>query len=142
MNQERVPERVPGWAWTLLVVASIVIGVATWWFSQPPEKKLAKQPPGARVEIPVYGNYDFSSATVPGEVKVPFRSDSWSEVTLPAAVVFRTDPSSDIEIVFVDGSRYIDGPGRQVWFGLKKGIFKIRGLTEAGVLKITLEKKT
>jgi len=137
MNQERVP----GWTWTLLVVASIVIGVATWWFSQP-EKKLAKQPPEARVEIPVYGTYDFSSAIVPGEVKVPFRSDSWSEVTLPAAVVFRTDPSSDIEIVFVDGSRYIDGPGRQVWFGLKRGVFKIRGLTEAGVLKITLEKKT
>lgn len=96
----------------------------------------------ARVEIPTYGRYDFTSAAAPGEIKVPFRPDSFSEVTLPAAVVFRTDPSNDIEIIFIDGSQYIDGPGRQVWYGLKRGIFKTRGLKEAGVLKISLERKS
>jgi len=134
MNQEE------GKKWILigLVAALIILAVFKIWWGMSPEKPLAE----ARVAVPIYGTYDFSSATAPGEVKVPFRPDSFSEVTLPAAVVFRTDPSNDIEIIFIDGSRYVDGPGRQVWYGLKRGIFKMRGLKEAGVLKISLERKS
>jgi hypothetical protein len=125
------------------LVALILIAAASTRFLTLAEKYSAKQPPAeARVEIPIYGRYDFTLAAVPGEMKVPFRPDAVTEVILPPAVVFRTDPSSDIKIVFIDGSQYIDGPGRQVWYGLKRGIFKIRGLKEAGILQITLEKKT
>ncbi len=129
-------EKIPLWVWAIPVVIAIIIVVVAIWFL--PKSK----PSAARVEIPVYRQYDFSDVAVPGEVYVLFRSDSVTEVTLPpAAVVFRTDPSSDIEIIFIDGSRYVDGPGRRVWYGLKKGIFKTQGLKEAGILKITLEKK-
>ena len=129
-------EKAPKWAWGLVIgIATVFFMVGVWWM------KSEKPPAEARVAIPIYGTYDFSSATVPGEMKVPFRPDAWSVVTLPATVVFRTDPSNDVEIIFIDGSWYIDGPGRQVWYGLKRGIFKTRGLTEAGILKITLEKK-
>ena len=133
--------------WRSVVLGSVfmvvlVVLILRAGFSTLVEKYLAKHPPAeARVEIPIHRTYDFSLTTVPGEVKVPFRQDTWSEITLPAAVVFRTDPSSDIEIIFIDGSQYIDGPGQQVWYGLKRGIFKTRGLTKAGILKITLEKK-
>ena len=123
--------------WILIVLAVILIIPLIFKIISHRERPSAE----ARVEIPIYGTYDFSSATVPGEMKVPFRPDAWSVVTLPATVVFRTDPSNDVEIIFIDGSWYIDGPGRQVWYGLKRGIFKTRGLTEAGILKITLEKK-
>jgi hypothetical protein len=130
-------EKAPKWAWWLVIgFAMFIFALGVWW------AKPEKPPAEARVKIPIYGAYDFSSATVPGEIKVPFRPDAITAVTLPPAVVFRTDPSSDIEIIFIDGSQYIDGPGRQVWYGLKRGIFKIRGLKEAGVLKISLEKKT
>jgi len=129
-------EKIPRWVWAIPVVIAIIIVVVAIWFL--PKSK----PPAAREVVPIYGTYDFSSAIVPGEVNVPFRPDSFSEVTLPAAVVFRTDPSNDIELIFIDGSRYIDGPARQVWYGLKRGIFKMRGLKEAGVLKISLERKS
>jgi len=136
-----IDPKIKKWAKTLSAIASIMLAIAIIWglWAKAIAIKEGKPPAEARAEIPVY---DFSSAIVPGEVKVPFRPDAWTGVTLPAAVVFRTDPSNDVEIVFIDGSRYIDGPGRQVWYGLKRGVFKIRGLTEVGVLKITLEKKT
>lgn len=129
--------------WIYLGVVAVVIFLVfgIWWLNTTGKIRGKESPAEARVVLPIYGTYDFSSATAPGEVKVPFRPDAVTEVTLPPAVVFRTDPSSDIEIVFIDGSRYIDGPARQVWYGLKRGVFKIRGLTETGVLKITLEKK-
>lgn len=130
-------EKAPKWAWGLVIgIATVFFVVGIWWI------KSEKLPAEARVEIPTYGTYNFSSAIVPGEVEIPFRPDSFSKVTLSAAVVFRTDPSNDIEIIFIDGSRYVDGPRRQVWYGLKRGIFKMRGLKEAGVLKISLERKS
>jgi hypothetical protein len=128
--------RVPNWMWVALVTVSLVVVIVVGRPTKTNQKSLQV------LTFPVYATYDFSSATVPGEVKVPFRPDAWTGVTLPAAVVFRTDPPNDVEIVFIDGSRYIDGPGKQVWYGLKRGVFKIRGLTEAGILKISLEKKT
>lgn len=88
------------------------------------------------------GEYDFSTAEIPGEIAVDFQTGCISQVTLPPRVVFRTDPSADVKIKFIDGSEYIDGPKKQVWYGLKKGIFKVRGLSEAGTMKITLEKKS
>lgn len=73
----------------------------------------SKQQPREAVEA-VHRVYDFSSLSASSTVTVPFRPDSWTGITLPVAVVFRADPSSDIEIVFIDGARYIDVPGRQV----------------------------
>jgi len=128
--------RVSNWMWVALVTVSLVVVIVVGRSTKTNQKSFQV------LTFPVYATYDFSSVTVPGEVKVPFRPDAVTAVTLPPAVVFRTDPSSDIEIIFIDGSRYIDGPGRQVWYGLKRGVFKIRGLKESGVLKITLEKKT
>jgi hypothetical protein len=141
----------PRWKWLFLfvggammfvIVVILVVAAISRFSDRIADAKKRTAPVEARIPLCTGGKYDFSSVIVPGEVKADFRPDCISEVILPPAVVFRTDPSSDIKIVFIDGSQYIDGPGRQVWYGLKRGIFKIRGLKEAGVLKITLEKKT
>lgn len=106
--------------------------------------KTSSQPAARMADYPICagGSYDFSRTAVPGKVNVNFRTDCRTEVTLPPGVVFRTDPSADIKIIFIDGSQYIDGPGHQVWYGLKKGIFKMYGIKEAGILKITFERKS
>ncbi len=136
-------KKIPSLAWIVLVV--LLIGGIGWKFWPLADKvKTFSQKLTQAADYPICagGNYDFSGTIVPGEVKVDFRSDCSSKVTLPPGVVFRTDPSSDTKIVFIDGSSYIDGPGRQVWYGLKRGIFKMHGLKEAGIMKITLEKRS
>jgi len=136
-----IDPKIKKWIKTGSIIVSIVLVIVVIWGLWAKAIEERKPPAEAREAVPIYGTYNFSLATASGELKVPFRPDAVTEVTLPPAVVFRTDPSSDIEIVFIDGSRYIDGPGKQVWYGLKRGIFKMHGLKEAGVLKITLEKK-
>ena len=88
------------------------------------------------------GNFDFSRSAVPADLKIDFRPDCVTAVTLPPRAVFRTDSSEDVKIIFIDGSTYLDGPGHQVWYGLKKGVFRMHGITNAGIMKITLDKKT
>ena len=133
--------------------AVLVISIIFFYFPQGIVKGLVgekeittttSQPRAAVAHLPLCtgGTYNFADAKVPGEVEVDFRPDCLSEVTLPPSVTFRTDPSSDIKIIFIDGSPYVDGPGRQVWYGLKRGVFKMHGVTEAGILKISFEKKS
>ena len=100
MNQERVP----GWTWISLVVASIVIGVATWWFSQP-EKKLAKQPPEAR---------EIQEKKI--EVTVP--PDRYIEVPLPYYHWFNLVSNEPFQVKLVDGREFDFRPGQpQPWLG-------------------------
>ncbi|HDH31267.1 MAG TPA: hypothetical protein ENH26_00650 [Candidatus Wolfebacteria bacterium] len=135
---------IPTWVWTIAVFLFVTGAVLILFSGETDNSKTFFQKLTQAADYPICagGNYDFSGTIVPGEVKVDFRSDCSSKVTLPPGVVFRTDPSSDTKIVFIDGSSYIDGPGRQVWYGLKRGIFKMHGLKEAGIMKITLEKRS
>jgi len=92
MNQERVP----GWTWTLLVVASIIVGVATWWFSQSQaEKKLAKQPPEARAVI-----------------EVVIRPDHWMSVNLPYHHWFDFGFNEPFRVKLADGREFDFRPGQ------------------------------
>ena len=139
-------QKAPRWAWIAGIIFSlaVVIGINLLTPKHPSKEPLAPQPRVAVAHLPLCtgGTYNFADAKVPGEVEVDFRPDCLSEVTLPPSVTFRTDPSSDIKIIFIDGSPYVDGPGRQVWYGLKRGIFKMHGVTEAGILKISFEQKS
>ncbi len=86
------------------------------------------------------GVYDFANNKIPGKVRVVFRNDCWTQVTLPATVRARTDFDTDAELVFIDGARYVDGPGRQIWYGkFSRELFKVRGITSNGILKISFE---
>ncbi len=75
-------------------------------------------------------------------LEVHFRQDCWTNVTLPDCASYRDDYSADAEIVFVDGAKYINGPGRHTWYGVHKGKMRIKGLREAGVVKFYLERRT
>ncbi len=130
---------------TIAVIA--ILSVLGWfgyrYFTDLPSRQQA--PAVAQQEqLPICagGEYDFSTAEIPGEIAVGFQAGCISQVTLPSRVVFRTDTSADVKIKFIDGSEYIDGPKKQVWYGLKRGVFKVRGLSEAGTMKITLEKSS
>ncbi|MBI4993573.1 hypothetical protein HZC33_01255 [Candidatus Wolfebacteria bacterium] len=73
------------------------------------------------------------------EIQINFRNDCISEVKLPPNFKYILDPDKDVRIKFLDGSEYVDGPGKMAWQGLHKGFFKIRGVSESGILKISLE---
>ncbi len=133
----------------LKTIAVIAILLVLGWFGYryftgPPSHQQAPAVAQQQWQLPICAGeeYDFSSAEIPGEITVSFQAGCISQVTLPPYVVFRTDPSADVKIKFIDGSEYIDGPKKQVWYGLKRGVFKVRGLSEAGTMKITLEKNS
>lgn len=92
--------------------------------------------------------YDFSNLSLPkkGEdiekVLVEFRPDCWTRVTLPPRANYTEYYSTDAEVVFLDGSTYINGPGRHVWYGVHTGKMKIRGLKGAGTVEFSLEKRS
>lgn len=132
--------------WT--IVTLLIFALAGYggykYFTGLPSRQQAPAVAQQQWQLPICagGEYDFSTAEIPGEIAVGFQTECISQVTLPPRVVFRTDPSADVKIKFIDGSEYIDGPKKQVWYGLKKGVFKVRGLSEAGTMKITLEKSS
>jgi len=86
------------------------------------------------------GSYDLSRAKTNRKVVVNFRSDCLSKVTLPPNVTYRTRPSADYKIRFIDGAEFIGGPGRQVWLGERKALFQIIGVSSGGTLEIFMEK--
>lgn len=126
-----------------LVITVILIGITILIAASKKKKETpsAKTPAVQGWQMPVCAEYDFSDHSVPGKIIIDYKVDCRSEITLPPHVVFRTDPSTDIKIRFIDGSQYIDGPKKRVWFGLKKGIFSVHGLNKAGTLKISIEAK-
>ncbi len=64
----------------------------------------------AIADYPFYvgGKYNFSNIRK-GEVIIDFRLDCIFEVVLPFQIAFRTEPSKDVKIIFLDGQSYIDG---------------------------------
>ncbi|MEE8131622.1 MAG: hypothetical protein V3T98_01075 [Candidatus Paceibacterota bacterium] len=129
--------------WSIIaIVVLVTFGIWLHTLHTTDKKEASSQPVAMMADYPICagGSHDFSRTIAPGEVKVDFRPDCRTEVTLPPGVVFRTDPSADIEIIFIDGSQYVDGPGYRVWYGLKRGIFEMHGIKKAGILKITFEK--
>lgn len=93
------------------------------------------------------GDYDFSRIELPAsgeemrKITVNFQPNCRTEVSLPPCANYRTRPSTDYEIRFIDGTKFIGGPGKQTWFGVHRGLFAVQGLTQAGTLEIFLEKK-
>lgn len=90
--------------------------------------------------------YDFSDKNLPAEVEVNFSSDCVTAVKLPFRADFRIKPDARVKIRFINGTEIIDGPepSSQNWVGKGQGreLFKVYGLNEAGILKISLEKRT
>ncbi|MEK7635827.1 MAG: hypothetical protein AAB405_01925 [Patescibacteria group bacterium] len=141
--EKKKEEKAPAWAWWLLgIISSAIIVISIIMIIAGKKEKEVVYLSSVIMPLCAGKKYDFSESVIPADLKVDFRSDCVTAVTLPPRVVFRTDPSSDVKIVFVDGSTYLDGPGRQVWYGLKKGVFKMHGISDSGILKIALEKKT
>lgn len=125
------------------LIFAVILVILTGYLFFAKEKEIAKSAPSTSVsaiDYPLCGNFDFSSLAVPADLKVNFRPDCLTAVTLPPRAIFRTDSSEDVKIVFIDGSTYLDGPGRQVWYGLKKGVFRMHGIANSGILKITIDK--
>lgn len=130
------------WGWIVVIVILAIAGYSGYrYFTGLPSNQ---QAPAVAQQLPICagGEYDFSNVELPNEVEVNFHPDCICKITLPPRAVYRTDLGQNAEIVFIDGSRYISGPKSSNWYGLKRGVFKVRGLSGAGIMKITLERKS
>lgn len=143
------PKSVWGKIATSAIMILIFAGFAVWAYNLISGYMHPKAPQTRVVaEIPkCAGDYDFSRIELPAggeemrKITVNFRPDCRTEVSLPPCANYRTRPTTDYEIRFIDGAKFIGGPGKQTWFGVHRGLFAVQGLTKAGTLEIFLEKK-
>lgn len=92
----------------------------------------------------INGEYDFSNLDIKkvGKVEIAFQRDCWTRVVLPVNTCWRITPSADVWMLWADGTKFIDGPGRIVPGINGKRLFNIRGVSQSGALPIFFEKQT
>lgn len=133
-------KKAPFWAWQILVAVTIAIIITGFFLGNGCSKTLGNQQ--VQIQGPIYV-YDFTKNKASTQLEVKFYKDDWVGVNIPPrGYRFRTDPDSDVNIVFpADKARFIDGPGKQVVYGkgINRTIFLVRGLEKGGLMKLTLE---
>lgn len=134
-----------GWQKTILFISVVLLIIPFLTFFPEKKEKLKLSRPAVvekqkGVATVCAQEYNFTDARLPSAATVRFRADCETKVVLPPLITYRTDPTVDAQIRFVDGSTFIDGPERTVWYDMRRGVFWVRGTTSDGSMKISMEK--
>jgi len=134
--------------WKTIIFLIIVFGIG--WFVYPyiPEYKHERYQapshisPWNSMDVCPGAKHDFSHEQLPMQKEIEFKKNCAVQVVLPPFVNFRIDPTVNMEIIFRDNAKFIDGPNKTPDYGkgIKRNIFRARGLEESGILKISAEK--